>query len=174
MMTLVDLQKRVCWVLKKIMKDGLSKESLSNSLECDAAALDDFLNLRAIIETENIMRLRERYGVNPVWIYTGKESPFYPDSEGSMAPGDDTGGADRIPAFSGEFEFTTDMKTEYLEKLKRIIESKSRYTHFLVMFINIFHDAMKNEVKRDKKIQEQKELKEKIRVLEKRLEKDGS
>ncbi len=174
MATIVDLQKRVSWVMKKIIeRNGLSKKSFSESLGFDTAALVDFLNLRAIIETEGIIRLSDLYGVRVEWIYTGKKSPFYPDGSRPAALEDDTEGADRIAASPGESPFTPDVITECLEKLKRIIESKSRYALSLAMLVNFLHRALENEIKLEKQTLKHKELKEKIRVLEEQLEKEG-
>ncbi|MCP4694390.1 MAG: hypothetical protein GY859_40545 [Desulfobacterales bacterium] len=161
----IEFRKRVGLVLTKIMeRDGLSKESLAESLECDAATLDDFINHRVLFETEDVVRLTNLYNVNVVWLYTGGESPFYPDGEGPMAQGDD------MPAFSGDFRLTPEVKTEYLEKAATILDSKKPGAKLLAMMIDVHLRINRAEDKHTELKLSLAEEKEKLKMLEKEVE----
>ncbi len=142
----VEFQKRVRLVLREIMqKEGMSAESLAKSLEIDTGALDDFLNLRSIFEAEDIVRLNNLYDVNMLWVYTGKESPFYQNGERPIEMEEDAWGAVRNAASAGEFELTPEEKLDCLAKAATILASKKPSAEMLAMMVEAYDRIVKLE-----------------------------
>ncbi len=141
-----EFKIRVSHVLSKIMEnEEISAESLAESLEIDTGALDDFLNRRAIFETEDIHRLTNLYNVNVLWIYTGRKSPFYQDGERPMGMEVDTGDADRSAASAEKSEIAPEMILDCLEKVARILASKKPSAAMLAMLVDAYYRILQLE-----------------------------
>lgn len=166
-------------LVELIERNHLSNQKLGEIMKCGRNTIDNYRNGKTIPKLEFITRLALKFGVNVEWLYHGRGRRYVGDGLGPIERIHGAGSHDRTSdaperkqrATPGEEEAGTKLPDEHdspaddrniaaMEKVLRILRSKTAFSYSLAVWIDHLDRAVRIEKALEELPEERKQVRD--------------